>query len=494
MTIVQAPFFQNHPTGQIIYTEPGTYTFTVPDDVFFLTAVCVGGGGAAAWGQNGREQSGGGGGGLRYINYLPVTPGEILTVTVGAGGLTPSQNTPGANNGSASNIKRGSNTLIEAGGGGGSSYENNAPSTGGAGGTGTTIGIGPFGGIVGGGNGGNGGDSDGATNAGGGGAGGYSGNGGNGASAGGVFSSGSGGGAAGGEDDGAQAGGGGGVNIFEEGTSGTTASAAGSSGTAGGTAGTSGNGGLYGGGGGGADNNTQPPTNGGNGAVRIIWGKNRNFPNNRTTNILTGSTLLYDTAFASSNATTNGSITVPSIANGDLYLFILYENDTLNRPTISGFEIIRSDNGLFDGGSQNSLCTRVLLKGKATPGSTITIPNDATYNGFVASLIGFTNGTNVGPTVFQGGVADASFSITNGYYIMMANHDGLTEDYDTWNLDADFTRTFTYLTVDGAVTGRSAAIGVVEPVVQSGTITPSRPAVGATLQTQGTQVCFLYIN
>jgi len=489
MTIVQAPFFQKDQTGQIIYTEPGTYTFTVPDNVYHLSAVCIGGGGAGAWGQTGREQSGGGGGGLRFINYLPVTPGEILTVIVGAGGLTPATNNSNGGNGGASNIKRGANTLIEAGGGSGSVYINGA-STGGAGGQGTTIGAGPFGGFVGGSFGGDGGDSDAAINGGGGGASGYYGSGGEGASP--LFIPvGSASGAFGGDTDGTIAGGGGGVGLLGGASANTTIASQGNfGGTNGGSAGTSGNGGLYGGGGGGADGNTQPQTNGGSGGVRIIWSSNREYPNSRVANILTGSTLLYNTAFASSNATTNGSITVPSSANGDLYLFIVYENDTANRPTISGFEIIRSDNGTFD----NAACTRVLLKGKATPGSTITIPNDATYNGFVASLIGFDNGTNVGPTVFQAGVANASFSITNGYYIMMANHDGLTEAYDTWNLDADFTRTFTYLTANGAVTGRTAAIGVVEPVVQSGTITPSRPAVGATVQTQGTQFCFLYIN
>lgn len=489
MTILQVPFFQNTPSGQIIYNVPGTYTFVVPDDVYSLSAVCIGGGGSSARGQNAREQSGAGGGGLRYINNLPVTPGETLTVVVGSGGAAVATNNVDGVNGGNSLIQRGANVLVQANGGTASLYVNGA-STGGAGGTGTATGAGPFGGTIGGGNGGKGGDSAANNNAGGGGAGGYSGNGGPGVNDGGTFAAGNqgaGGGGAGGEDGPDDGVCGGGVGLLGESASGTT-SGAGGSGGENGTSGVGSSGGLYGGGGGGAEAATQGA--GGGGATRIIWGPNRNFPANRTTDIFTGSTLLYDASFASSNATTNGSITVPSIASGDLYLFIVYENDTVNRPTISGFEIIRSDNGTFD----NAACTRVLLKGKATPGSTVTIPNDATYNGFVASLIGFTNGTNVGQTRFQAGIADASFSITNGYFIMMANHDGLTEAYDTYSLDADFTRTFTYLTANGAVTGRAAAIGVVEPVVQSGTITPSRPAVGATVQTQGTQFCFLYIN
>jgi hypothetical protein len=487
MTIVQAPFFQNQPTGQIIYTEVGTYTFTVPDDVFFLGAVCVGGGGGGARDNNNAETGGGGGGGLRFTQYLPVNPGEILTIVVGSGGPGATANGSGTAGGNTT-ISRGGTTLLQANGGGAGTQ-----TVGGTGGTGTTIE-----GIIGGGDGGNGGNESGDFDGGGGGAGGYSGNGG----AGGVDvtngETGTGGGGGGGGSGGTGGGGGGGVNLF--GGDGTLNGSGGNSGIVGniggvgngGSEGSSGSGlvgGLYGGGGGGNDGASGG--NGADGAARIIWGPNRSFPNNRTTDIFTGSILSYDVSFASSNATTDGSITVPSIANGDLYLFIVYENDTVNRPTITGFNIILSDNGTFDGAA----CTRVLLKGKATPGSTITIPNDATFNGFAVALIGFTNGTNLGQTIFQAGVANVSFSsITNGYYIMMANHDGLTEAYDTYDLDADFTRTFTYLTANGAVTGRSAAIGVVEPVVQSGTITPSRPAVGATVQTQGTQFCFLYID
>lgn len=482
MTIVQAPFFQNQPTGQIIYDVPGTYTFTVPDDVFFLGAVCIGGGGGGARDNNNAETGGGGGGGLRFTQYLPVNPGEILTIVVGSGGPGATSNGSGTA-GENTTISRGVTTLLQANGGGAGTQ-----TVGGSGGSGTTID-----GIIGGGDGGNGGDEAANDDGGGGGAGGYSGNGGDGGTNAGSGGNGTGGGGGGGGSGPTGGGGGGGVGLLGgDGTlNGTGGAGGGANPGGGGSEGSTGsglNGGLYGGGGGGNDGASGG--SGANGAARIIWGPNRNFPANRTTNIFTGSSLVYATSFASTNATTNGSITVPSIANGDLYLFIVYENDTVNRPTITGFDIILSDNGTFD----NAACTRVLLKGKATPGSTITIPNDATFNGFVASLIGFTNGTNVGQIRFQAGIADASFSITNGYFIMMANHDGLTEAYDTYNLDADFTRTFTYLTVDGAVTGRSSAIGVIEPVIQSGTITPSRPAVGATVQTQGTQFCFLYLN
>ena len=64
------------PTGQQAFTTTGTFSFTVPADVTTVCAVCVG---AGATGSSG---TGGAGGSLRYINNLPVTPGETLTVFV----------------------------------------------------------------------------------------------------------------------------------------------------------------------------------------------------------------------------------------------------------------------------------------------------------------------------------------------------------------------------------------------------------------------------
>ena len=256
------------PPGQVAYTTPGTYSWAVPAGVTSIAAVCVGAGGV--W--YGFRQSGGGAG-LRYINNLPVTPGETLTVTVGTTGAD------GAH-GINSSIRRSSNTLVFAQGG---------SST--AGGTGIATGAGPFGGTIGGGNGGNG---NGATNfvggAGGGGAGGYSGNGGN-AAIGGTGQSGAAGSGGGGGGGGAgntanmftsNGGVGGGVGIFGEGTSGA--------GGAGGGAGQPGGGGsgstsvLFGGGGSGKASD-EYGTNGapGGGAVRIIWGEGRAFPSTNTT-------------------------------------------------------------------------------------------------------------------------------------------------------------------------------------------------------------------
>lgn len=295
MTIVQALYVVTMPVGEQTFTANGN--FVVPNDVFTIEAVLVGGGGGAARGANGSEQPGASGAGLRWINDLPVTPGETITVEVGTGG--PGNTATGfGTSGKPSRLLRGANILVEAGAGSASgTLGAGGVVFGPSGGTGTATGDGPFGGTIGGGNGGAGGNTEGTNNGGGGGAGGYSGNGGPGVSNNATFlagtNGGAGGGGAGGASSGTAAGNGGGVGIYGEGASGSTASAGGSSttasattptttGTAGGPAGTAGGtGGSYGGGGGGADNNNSGT--GGGGAVRIIWGPNRAFPATRTT-------------------------------------------------------------------------------------------------------------------------------------------------------------------------------------------------------------------
>jgi len=79
----------------------------VPDRVFSICSVLVGAGqgGNRTW-----ENNGGNGGALAYANGIPVTPGEILTIIVGAGGA---QNS----NGNNTILKRNSIILFEAEGG-----------------------------------------------------------------------------------------------------------------------------------------------------------------------------------------------------------------------------------------------------------------------------------------------------------------------------------------------------------------------------------------
>lgn len=68
-----------------LYSRPGTYTLTVPDGVTSIEVSGVGGGGGGGYGRDQKQGAGGGGGGVSS-QILTVTPGEVLTVVVGAGG------------------------------------------------------------------------------------------------------------------------------------------------------------------------------------------------------------------------------------------------------------------------------------------------------------------------------------------------------------------------------------------------------------------------
>jgi hypothetical protein len=252
--------------GESSFTSPGTYSWVVPTDVVSITAVAVGGG---AGGGYSRGTGGGGGGSLAYVNHIPVTPGETLTVGVGTSGRGQSffGASSVATDGGNSYLKRGAISLVEVGGG-----KTGSAGVRGAGGvvivgTGGTGGAGNY-------------DRGGGVQAcGGGGAGGYSGAGGDGYENAGGGSDGSGGGGGGG----GVSQGGGGVGLYGEGASGASFGFGGSGGS-----GASGlNGGLYGGGGGGPSNTSGLGGNGGVGAVRIIWGLglNRYFPVNNTADL-----------------------------------------------------------------------------------------------------------------------------------------------------------------------------------------------------------------
>jgi len=70
------------------YSLAGVYSFTIPAAVTAVTIECWGaGGGGCSYPINGGGSGGGGGGGSYVIaNGVPVTPGQVLTITVGAGG------------------------------------------------------------------------------------------------------------------------------------------------------------------------------------------------------------------------------------------------------------------------------------------------------------------------------------------------------------------------------------------------------------------------
>ena len=287
-----SPLRSSTPPGNQEFTSSGSFTFTVPSGIENVCVVCVGAGGKSGIGNSGQA---GGGGALAYKNNISVTPGSTGTVTVGAPG------NHSGNNGNSGGLSKfnynGVDYAIANGGGGGNGDGNQSGGNAGGGGS-----IG--GDVDGGGAGGAGGqDSQNFGGPGGGGAGGYTGAGGNGANSqtnGGnavTGQAGSGGGGGGGGKAGQSevgGGGGGGVGIFGQGTSGNGGTGAGNgSGTPGnpGNSGSNGNnggagqgnnggsGGTYGGGHGGPQSSGSG--NGpGQGAVRIIWGTGKSFPNN----------------------------------------------------------------------------------------------------------------------------------------------------------------------------------------------------------------------
>ena len=232
--------------GEQIYTTPGTYSWTAPAGVTSVHVVCIGAGGGAS---GVHAKYGGGGGGLGWKNNIQVIPGNTYTVVVGNQG----EGGQGLDGGTSYFINT---STVSGGGGGGGNSSNGAAG----------IFVGDGGAI-----GGRGGRIYETSGGGGGGAGGY---------ISGSLESGT------GEDNytankqgrgGAGAGGGsgfggGGVGIYGNVYNGLNVSTGGS----GGTDGTSAGGGSYGGGG--TGNQRYAPTNGGGGAVRILWNSNRFYP------------------------------------------------------------------------------------------------------------------------------------------------------------------------------------------------------------------------
>jgi len=327
--------------GQKVFTSVGTTTWTVPVGVTSITAVCVGGGGGAGGFGPSYPGSGGGGGGLSFGSTILVTPGDVLYIRVGSGGTGGISTTSGAGGetsgtaGESSYIKTGSHSgtsLLEGGGGGGGGI--GYLSSGGSGGISTGISR------TNGGAGGKGGSQDGGSSrgSGGGGAGGYTGVGGTGGNGGSLLpfvkgGSGSGGGAGGGSASSSSFtdevfNPGGGVGIFSQGDSGLggTGSSSGvffygggpGSGGQYGSAST-GNGanqrsvgGLYGGGGGAKLRSAsslyiRDGGNGGQGAVRIVWGTSRSYPTTNTSDPIpvTQSVSFSDWTFVVCGVTTN---------------------------------------------------------------------------------------------------------------------------------------------------------------------------------------------
>lgn len=116
--------------GTATWTTPGTYNFTVPANVYQILMYVTGGGGGGADASSntytGFFSGGGGGAGGTGIGVYSVTPGQVISITVAAGGTAQS---PGG-----TSIVSG---FLQATGGGGSSYNSPGNSAGAPGGTAT---------------------------------------------------------------------------------------------------------------------------------------------------------------------------------------------------------------------------------------------------------------------------------------------------------------------------------------------------------------------
>lgn len=318
--------------GVVTFTNSGS--FVVPAGVTTINAACIGGGASGLACVGYTPSLGGGGGAAAYSNYISVTPGETLTITVGAGGNNSS--------GGDSTVKRGATVLVKAAGGGtdsGLRYTGGSASdcvgsvaySGGrgeagayqsddstyyaslAGGGGGAAGFTAAGGTGGVGST-SGGASTSSTSGGGGGGG---------AKAGGTIllhSSGSGGGGGGSNFKAVSQGNGGSSSLYSGGGgggggSGGTAGSAGSySGSSSSINLTGGAGGSYGGGGGGgtvSSPDTYRGGQGGKGVVILCWGPGRTFPTN-------WESITPNIEHLGSNTSTSDSVAIATHSAGDL--------------------------------------------------------------------------------------------------------------------------------------------------------------------------------
>ena len=104
------------------YTVPGCYTYVVPNSTNTVQLLLIGGGGAGAQGSCTYRSSGGsgGGGGGGFVNFSTVqsvSPGAVLTISVGSGGIAGTGNQSGS--GGTTVVLAGGTTLLSASGGNG---------------------------------------------------------------------------------------------------------------------------------------------------------------------------------------------------------------------------------------------------------------------------------------------------------------------------------------------------------------------------------------
>lgn len=133
-------------SGSAVYEVAGEYEFVVPSGVEVMTGKGWGAGGGGAYAGNSGVGRSGGGGGFSQCTF-GVTPGETLTIKVGApgAGFYYGVNlSTGAGGGGLTGVFRGSTPLMIAGSGGGAGIctSTNATSSGAGGAGGGTSGVG----------------------------------------------------------------------------------------------------------------------------------------------------------------------------------------------------------------------------------------------------------------------------------------------------------------------------------------------------------------
>jgi hypothetical protein len=101
------------------YTVPGSYSFTIPFGRTSIRARLTGSGGGGG-GSNGTGSAGGAGAGAAEALFnIPVTPGETLTIVVGAGGAGGTSAPTAGGTGADTYIARGATVLAKVSGGNG---------------------------------------------------------------------------------------------------------------------------------------------------------------------------------------------------------------------------------------------------------------------------------------------------------------------------------------------------------------------------------------
>ena len=115
------------PPGSQLFTESGT--FTVPAGVYSVQVTVVGAGGSGA---NGQTNGGGGYAGGVVTHSVAVTPGQVIPVSVGAGGVAREYSASGGYVNGAAGGNSAFGSVVAAGGSGGSVNGNNYPGVGAA--------------------------------------------------------------------------------------------------------------------------------------------------------------------------------------------------------------------------------------------------------------------------------------------------------------------------------------------------------------------------